>query len=289
MTAEGTNPHGLEERIAAAVADGSLARRERDVARFFVERAEDVPFMSASQIAKATGVGAATVVRTAQALGYSGLPEVKREAQNALYARVRPTHRLARSLEGLGSAPAAILDRLLDFQIGILSQARESLSSAEFGRAVELLRTADRVAVLGYGTQRFQAELLTHSLRIGGHSSFAIVGRGVAVAEELMELRRGDALVALAYEKAQPEVRVALDHAGTLRVPRVLVTDTLALALKNQYEVVLSARRGDPTGIPTAVLTVAIVEALHMALAAADRASSIEANELLNALRAELH
>jgi hypothetical protein len=48
---------------------------------------------------------------------------------------------------------------------------------------------------------------------------------------------------------------------------------------------VLSARRAEPDGVSTAVGAVAIVEALHLALAATDRTRTIRAKDQLTELR----
>src|SRR5437762_13262080 len=65
----------IEERVAAAQDD--LAPSEREVADYFVTHRDEVPFMSALQIAEALGTSNATVVRAAQSLGYAGLPDLK--------------------------------------------------------------------------------------------------------------------------------------------------------------------------------------------------------------------
>jgi DNA-binding MurR/RpiR family transcriptional regulator len=55
-----------------------LSPAERSAAAFFVEHGDRLGFWSAIEIARALGVSDATVVRTAQTLGYSGFNELKR-------------------------------------------------------------------------------------------------------------------------------------------------------------------------------------------------------------------
>src|SRR5947209_17732071 len=66
----------LAHRVARAL--GHLTPAQRQVAEYLVGAGRSAMVQSASAIAERLGVSDATVVRTAQALGYSGLPEMRR-------------------------------------------------------------------------------------------------------------------------------------------------------------------------------------------------------------------
>ena len=65
----------LEERVASRLA--GMSRAERRVAEYLRTHQQDAVFASADEIGVASGTSDATVVRTAKALGYSGLTELK--------------------------------------------------------------------------------------------------------------------------------------------------------------------------------------------------------------------
>src|SRR5438876_6548993 len=85
----------LDERVAAA--RGALSAAEERVVDFIARHREEVAFLSAAEIARELATSDATVIRAAQSLGYSGLPELKSELQNALRSRATPALRLGRS------------------------------------------------------------------------------------------------------------------------------------------------------------------------------------------------
>ena len=58
----------------------SLRASERAVAEYLAEDPFSALYCTASELADRTGTSDATVVRTARALGYSGLPDLKRRA-----------------------------------------------------------------------------------------------------------------------------------------------------------------------------------------------------------------
>lgn len=273
----------LDERIAAL--RGELSPAEERVVAFIAEHREEAAFLSAADIARELNTSDATVIRSAQSLGYSGLPELKGELQSTLRTRMSPVLRLGRSLEELGDDPSAILEHVLATQQRLVEDARGSVRPADFARAIEVLDVAQRVMVLGIGTNGTQADYLAMRLVRLRKTAVAMTARGQALADKLLDLRAGDAVVAIGYERVVPELRVTLARARELKLRSVLVTDSLGLALAGQFTVALSARRAGSGMYHQGAITIVVLDALLMGLAARHRASALEAAEELQALR----
>lgn len=273
--------HTVDERIAAT----RLAPSERDVARFFADHRDEVLFMSAAEIGVAVGAGRATVVRTAQRLGYDGLPELKRELRDSLRSRATPSQRLGHSLDDLKRGES-VLDHVLSFQITTLNDARRSLGREEFARAVALLAKAKRVLIYAPRPHEGLAEYFARVLRrLGKRVLFA---HAEGDAEELLELDAGDVLVMVAYQRAERRLREILEMVRDAGASSILVTDTLALAMKGRYTVALSARRGSILEYPTVVVIIAVLEALLIGLSAHDRSNVLAATERVSSVRKRL-
>jgi DNA-binding MurR/RpiR family transcriptional regulator len=271
----------VDERIAAT----RLAPSERDVARFFADHRDEVLFMSAAEIGVAVGAGRATVVRTAQRLGYDGLPELKRELRDSLRSRATPSQRLGHSLDDLKRGEP-VFDHVLSFQVATLNDARRSLGREDFARAVALLAKAKRVVIYAPRPHEGLAEYFARVLRRLGKRVLFV--RAAGDAEELLELEAGDVLVMVAYQRAERRLREILDMVREAGASSILVTDTLALAMKGRYTVALSARRGSILEYPTVVVIIAVLEALLIGLSAHDRADVLAATERMSAVRKRL-
>src|ERR1700738_196439 len=116
MTAtDATSTTNLAERVATRLAEWSPA--EVRVAAFISEHAEDVAFFSVNDLARQLETSDATIVRTAQALGYTGFPDLRRELIDAVRNQVSPALRLGRGLESMGATSATLLDRSIEAQI----------------------------------------------------------------------------------------------------------------------------------------------------------------------------
>lgn len=276
----------LDERIAAA--RPTLSPAEDKVADFLAQHREEVVFLSAMEIAGRLDTSDATVIRAAQSLGYSGLNDLKTELRDALRTRATPTLRLGRSLEDFGEHPTAVLDHVLATEMQLLQDARDTLRAQDFDRALDLLAGAQRVVIQGLGPNAPLGEYFAARLRRMRRSAVAVGARGQGLADALLDMRKGDVIVVLAYDQANPESILTLDRARKLKLPSILVTDTLGLALAGQFTVALSARRAGGGMFHLSAITVVVLDALLFGLAGRDRAGALDAAEELQEIRARI-
>jgi DNA-binding MurR/RpiR family transcriptional regulator len=281
--------HTLEERIAATT---DLAPAERRVAQFFADSAEQTSFLPAAKIAATLGVSTATVVRTAQRLGYTGIPELKDELQAAVLRRLpMPRERFRHSLDDLSDDLGALPATVLTAQSRLLTEAAQALRPEDFVRAVEVLSAANRVIVFGKSPYGPLAEHFAVSLRKYGRRVQVIGARYEQTVEELLDVGPDDAFVVLAYQQSFPTLPLldlVLDRAREQGAPTVLITDSLALALKGRYTVALSAPRGEVGKQETATVPLAILDALQLGVSAHDRSRSLAAMAARDDLRKRL-
>src|SRR5690349_21497446 len=108
-TLRGTLPRPLMARIADA--RPRLTPTQHRVADYFVQAGPTTLLMSASDIARELEVSDATVVRTAQALGFPGLPEL-RQALAVVADEPTLAQRLHRTLEHAGDTQDLLSDAI---------------------------------------------------------------------------------------------------------------------------------------------------------------------------------
>jgi DNA-binding MurR/RpiR family transcriptional regulator len=271
------------DRITARL--GGLAPAQRRVARFFTEHATQLGFFSAAEIAARLGTSDATVVRTAQRLGYRGLADLKRALlDDAPPPEPTPSSRLGATLRH-ATTPMDVLNHVLDVHQAALHAARKNLDE-RFPAAVALLATAERIVLSGTGPSAAVAQYAAVLLGRVGRPAATITATGVSMADQAMELRRGDTLLLLAYTRLHTHAAVLIDLAQRRRIPVLLVTDVLANV--EGADLVLSCPRGLPGEQSSHAVTLLLLEAIAVALAATERARATTALSELNRLRGEL-
>src|SRR3954470_1837699 len=225
--------------IVARATSSGLSPKERAVADFFVRHHEEAAFPSAAEIAERLGTSDATVVRAVKALGYSGIPELRRELIDALRARATPAVRLGRTLEDAGEDP---LGHVIALEHELLEQARE-IDRCDFARAVETLAAADRVLAYGLGPTGPIAEYFVLKLARFGRDAHTMRASGLLLADELLNVREGDALLLMTYEGLDRDIDVVLTRANAVGIPVVLLPDPLAARPADRIDVALAAPR----------------------------------------------
>lgn len=279
-------PVSLEERVVAR--QDSLSAAERRVARYLADHPDEVAFSSAETLGRATETSDATVIRTVKALGYPGLPALKRILQEKVRERLTPAGRFGKDLDNLGDDPDMVLSRVLTESIELLEQARHTIRADSFATAVGMLLGAREIVVLGYGGLGVLGNYLAlrlARLRLRARSAMT---SGFLLADELLPLGEDDVLVVLAHQVVPTEIDVALDHAADVRAKVILVTDLLAEALGDRVSVTLTAPVGNSKLFSLQAATLALFDALILAIAAQDREPALLAMTLMNRLRGEL-
>ena len=265
-----------------------LSPAEQRVAVFFRDNSEDVLISSATALASRTGTSDATVVRTARALGFSGLNDLKRVLAGEMRRRLTLANRMKHTLGEAGDDAATAFTLAMDIHEQSLASLRRSIEPDDFRTATGMIATARRVVAFGLGPSSAIAQYLELQLSRMGFDTLALTNSGLLFADDVRRLRSGDMVMAFAYSRVYRELAVLLEACGKLDVPVLLVTDRLGPRLKSRVRLVLTAARGRADMLSMHVATLALVEAFLVAVAAKSHDRTIESLRALNETREKL-
>jgi DNA-binding MurR/RpiR family transcriptional regulator len=276
----------LSERLAAR--EDQLSRAEQSVARYMAENPQEVAFASAEELGQLTGTSDATVIRTVKALGYAGLPTLKRSLQASLREHLTPAGRLTHRLESFEADGEHLLDLVIGEQIRLLEAARRTILHEEFAAAVAALQEANHILVAAIGMHGRLAEHFTTRLVRQGRDARSTFASGFLLADALVSLQSGDVVLLICSGQVKPEDEVVIEHAGKVGAKIILITDTLREALGDRIDVTLCAEASQRERISFITVTLTIMEAIVLALAAEDRPRASESMERLVEIRDRL-
>jgi DNA-binding MurR/RpiR family transcriptional regulator len=278
-----TSPETLSARVSRL--GGSLGAAGQRVAGFIVQNPAATLASSAMDLAASTGTSDATVIRTVQALGYTGLADLKQALVASLEPGATPADNMRRTLEDLGQDATLALDMVLETHVEALTTLRSAAFGEQLGRALPVLHAAERIVVFGIGPSAALAYYTAMLLVRAGRRSMCLDATGIMLADRMLDLRAGDAVLALAYGRAYREVTGLFGEARRLRLPVVLVSDAAESALAKFADVVLVIPRGKRQRVALHSGTLVGLESMVLALAAANGEQAVATLERLNALR----
>src|SRR5258708_2144367 len=116
--------------------------------------------------------------------------------------------RMALAGATLGPAARKVLLHISQNRVAVLAS-----SAAEIAAAVAALQPCNRVVVFGIGPSAPIAGYVLIMLQRCGRQGFALDATGLALADQLLQLRSGDGLLVLAYGQPYREVEAVFAEA----------------------------------------------------------------------------
>jgi len=265
----------------------SFTKSEQRIASYVLSDYNQVAFLSAAELAQRMEVSEATVVRFAQALGFSGFPELRQHLQELFVARVDHAAELRKRLAEL-SPEADALEQVIRMEIEYLSDALHTVSREAFDEAVRLICGGRRLFVYSLSGSAILAELFEHRLRRFGMDVVPVTQTGREVCEKLLTLTGDDVVLAILFHRISRVSEEALAYARSCGCKVILLTDSLVPRLQDCVDVYLEARRGPVMAFRSLIVPLAVSQALMLAVARANEERSMATLNRLDELRTRL-
>ncbi|TDT96805.1 RpiR family transcriptional regulator [Azorhizobium sp. AG788] len=272
----------LGERLRTRGA--SLSPSLKAVADYIDENRRLVLSKSALDIAAETGTSDATVIRAIQALGFSGLRELKRTLSAHLGGVIPSVDKMSSTTEQLQRSVDTSIDFVRDGHLAGIEKITAPENRAAMAAAVELLRGAQGIGLFGIGASAILADYAARLLIRNGRHAYALNRTGIGLGEQLLAMRRGDVLIMMGQSSAHREGTAALEEARRLGVRMILLTGAAAPAFGKQADVIIRVPRGRSELVPLHGLVLMALEMLVIGLAAVEPERSTQSLERLHTL-----
>jgi DNA-binding MurR/RpiR family transcriptional regulator len=239
--------------------DGAvLGPKSERVVHLLATQAEFTSFASASAVAGRAGVDAATVVRTARALGFSGWPDLRLELRNRYLSSLR-ANEVLNEHEDAASDP--ILHALRS-DVDNVTLAIRTIDVAQVRAIAAAIAGARRTVVVASGSFLGPAHHLVHSAGFMGLDvEFGIRG-GTTLVNTLTRLGPEDCLVAINFWRLPREIRDATEIAGAAGATTCVLTDLRRSALTELADHVVTVPCEGTSHFPSLTASMAVVHAI---------------------------
>lgn len=272
-----TRPALDYEALRALVTDlqGELPRRLLQVADFALRNPEEMALGTAASIAERAQVQPSTVVRFAQALGYSGFSDL----QNVFRARIRdrwpePAERLSRLHSAKSDAPSTDLDGFIAAAQSSLGRLHDTMPAAAIGKAARLLSRARTVFVLGTRRAYPIADYFGYAFATLGVQALAVDSMSGLARERAGLATEKDAILAVSFSPYAPTTGELAGAAARRGVPLVAITDSPLAPLARIASVMIEIVEADYAGFRSLAASFVVANALTAATAARRQAVS---------------
>jgi DNA-binding MurR/RpiR family transcriptional regulator len=240
----------------------TMSKSFAKLADFLLDSYIKASFMTASELAHALNLDAATVVRFSQHLGYKGYPELLREIRdkvrrNLLY---QPEgSQVPDSLQGVVGSSIASLSHELD-------QMRLMLDIDAIEKLVNAIDKARRIILLVESPAQPAAYNLVYFLEQGGFPVYIARPGVIDFARTVHTASQQDLLIAIDVTGQLPFIARSLAEAKARNIPTAAIVGAASLPTARAANVVLAASEHPSSTSGMIVISAIIyilVEALH--------------------------
>jgi DNA-binding MurR/RpiR family transcriptional regulator len=285
MNPEVQNPVGFSQLISERFPQ--LTKSEKRIANYLNQNQDEAAFLSAGEIADRLQLSEATMVRFARSLGFDSYPAMRVALQDNFRHRLTHSSRLRSRLDDLREA-GDIFERVVASEIDYLTEALQTLDRKAFNSTVELLRTHQRIFVFGLGPSISLVDLLEIRLTRSARQVIPLNSSGREMLEPMLLMNSSDLLIAIGFFNLTPSLQMVLEYANQHKTPVILLTDTLGPMVGDKADVVLAARRGPVSSFHSLTVPMTVINALLLALTAADQDKVMTNLDKLDQLRERL-
>ncbi len=227
MTAPAADYDELQAEIGRRFA--GLSRQLQRIARFMLERPQEVALDTVAAAAAKAEVQPSAIVRFAQALGFNGYTDMQRIFRDRLVQRSGSYRERIASLRRVAPAlsrPKAVLHDFVADSISHLSHLEDHIAPGLLDRAVALLAGARQIHVLAQRRAFPVACYLAYALGQLELPVSLLDGVGGMVREQARAVRTGDVLLAVSFRNYSPDVIELAAEAYGRGVAVVVITDS---------------------------------------------------------------
>ena len=252
----------------------TLSKRLKQVARYILDNSNSVAFDTVASIAQQADVPPSTLIRFANAFGFSGFNEMKQMFKQHLMeetANYTERARLFRQTTSDESSPPETPTEILNMFTMVNNQALQQLamqtSSDDLERAVALLGEAENIYVIGLRRSFSVASYLTYALRHLDRKAFLIDGLGGMFTEQLSLVGPKDVVVAVSFSPYAREVVELVELGAQRKARQIAITDSQVSPLAAFSDVCFVVREAQVDGFRSPVASLCLAQTLAVSLA----------------------
>jgi DNA-binding MurR/RpiR family transcriptional regulator len=226
-----TNPEKLRAEIVRSYDE--LSPRLQQVAKYVLDNPNDMALQTLAVIADRCHVQPSTIVRFAKNFGYDGASQMQELFRDEMltqppspsYAeRIRQFSRRAGANGSI--APHDVMREFADSNILALEHLKDSVRKADLERAIDLIRSANAVYIVGLRRSFPVASYLAYALRHVDKRAFLLDGVAGMLTEQAGMMGAKDLLIAISFNPYASETAQVAATAKERKARIIAITDS---------------------------------------------------------------
>ncbi|MGL5754838.1 MAG: MurR/RpiR family transcriptional regulator [Paraclostridium sp.] len=241
-----------------------LSKGQKLIAQYLISNYDKVAFMTASKLGEEVGVSESTVVRFANALGFSGYPKLQDALQELIKNKLTTVQRVEMNQEY--SDDCKILNKVLKSDIDNIKHTLEDLDEDVFQQASDKLLNARKIYILGMRSSFSIAQYLGFYLDIILDNVHIIrMDMGDAF-EQVVRVTEDDVVVAISFPRYSKKSYQVVEYAKGKGAHIISITDSLFAPIATTADTTLLVKSNMASFVDSLVPALSLCNALIVSI-----------------------
>lgn len=237
-----------------------LSKGQKIIAQFILSDYDKVAFMTAAKLGDTVGVSESTVVRFANALGFSGYPELQKSLQELIKTKLTTVQRVEMSKEY--SNDFTTLKKVLRADIENIKGTLDDIDPDAFERAINKIIHAKKIYIVGLRSSATLGEYLAFYLNFI-LDNVVLVNYGISdVFEQILKVTEDDLVIGISFPRYSTRTYELLEYAKEQGANIISITDSKLAPISELSSDILIARSNMASFVDSLVAPFSVANAL---------------------------
>ena len=237
-----------------------FSKGQKLIAQYILKNYDKVAFMTACKLGEAVGVSESTVVRFANALGYSGYPKLQDALQEVIKNKLTTVQRVDMVKEF--NDDSAILKKIVKSDMDNIKDTLEEIDEKAFEEAANRILKAKRIYIVGMRSSFTIAQYLGFYLGIILDSVHVIRTDMGDAFEQVVKINEDDVLIAISFPRYSKKSYQIVSYAKEKGAHIVSLTDSLFAPVASLTDNLLLVKSNMVSFVDSLVPALSIANAL---------------------------
>ena len=242
-----------------------FSKGQKKLVSYITDNYDKAAFFTAAKLGETVGVSESTVVRFAIHLGYKGYPEFQKALEELVRNKLNSIQRMEVTY---GRVPQSeILDTVLRADIEKIKLTMENIDHNAFELAVETIREAKSIYIVGNGSCAplasflgFYFNLLFDNVHLMHTNSSS------ELFEQMIHISKDDVIIGISFPRYSMRTLKALEFANNRNAKVITLTDSIHSPMNLYSSCNLIARSDMASIVDSLVAPLSVINALVVAL-----------------------
>lgn len=237
-----------------------FSKGQKLIAKYILENYDKVAFMTACKLGDIVGVSESTVVRFANALGYSGYPKLQAALQELIKNKLTTVQRVEMAKEY--NDDSTILNKVLKSDIDNIKTTMDEIDIKAFEDSANKLLKAKKIYIIGMRSSFAIAQYLGFYLNII-HDNVQIIRMDMGDAfEQIVRVGKDDVVLAISFPRYSKKSYQVVSYAKEKGAHIISLTDSIFAPVASIADNVLLVRSNMASFVDSLVPALSVANAL---------------------------